>query len=280
MGRWMLGVLAVCLVAVGMACSDGSGALNLWDVGDKRSVTLDEALSRLSTADVVTVGEVHDEARHHLAQLSIIKALHGSGQRLAVGLEMFQHRGQSSLDRWVAGQTSESEFKEVFSANWGLNWPLYRDIFLYCRRERIPMVGLNVPREITSKVAREGFGSLSPSEIGQLPPITCKVGREYADIMRRAHGHAGMSEAAFTRMCEAQLVWDTAMAVHAEEYLKANPGAHLVLLAGAVHAWKEGIPAQLKALNATRRVIAIVPESNDRFRKDSVTVSDADYLLP
>ena len=142
------------------------------------------------------------------------------------------------------------------------------------------MVALNVPREITSKVAREGFGALSPSEIGRLPPISCNVGKDYAEIMRRAHGHAGMSEAAFTHLCEAQLVWDTAMALHAEAYLNANPGSHLVILAGAVHAWKKGIPAQIWSLNARRSIVAIVPASGGRFQKEDVTVEDADYLLP
>ena len=89
-----------------------------------------------------------------------------------------------------------------------------------------------------------------------------------------------MSELSFTRLCEAQLVWDTAMAVHTEAYLKANPGSHLVLLAGAVHAWREGVPAQLKALNAHRSLVVILPESNDRFRRGEVTLGDADYLLP
>ncbi len=280
MNRWKPTVLAICLVAIGVACSEGASSFKLWDVKDKRMVTLAGVLPRLSAAEVVTVGEIHDEMSHHRAQLSIIEALHQSGQRFAVGLEMVQHRSQDALDRWVSGEMSEAEFQKVFAANWGLNWHLYRDIFQYCRQQKISMLGLNVPREITSKVAREGFGALSPSEVGQLPPITCKVGKEYGDIMRRAHGHAGMSELSFTRLCEAQLVWDTAMAVHTEAYLKANPGSHLVLLAGAVHAWREGVPAQLKALNAHRSLVVILPESNDRFRRGEVTLGDADYLLP
>lgn len=280
MGHWRLGVLVAWFAAFGAVCSGCEAPLMLYDVKERRAVALGEALPKLVAADVVTIGEVHDEASHHRAQLSIIKALHEAGHRFGVGLEMFQRRSQSSLDQWVAGQMSETAFQDAFSANWGPTWDLYREIFLYCRQEKIPMVGLNVPREITSKVAREGFASLSPAEIGELPPITCKVSKDYSEIMRRAHGHGGMSEAAFTRLCEAQLVWDTAMAVHAEGYLKNNPDSHLVILAGAVHAWKAGIPAQIRELNPRRGVVSIIPESRDRFRQDEMTVEDADYLLP
>lgn len=257
-----------------------ASSLPLFDVASKRVVPLKEAVARLVQAEVITVGEIHGRQKDHDAQLAIIEALHEKGRKVAVGLEMFQRRGQSDLDEWVAGKLSETEFESRFSNHWGMTWPFYRRIFVFCRDKRIPMVGLNVPREITGKVAREGFASLNPEELGLLPPITCRVSGRYTEIMRRAHGHAGMSDAAFTRFCEAQLVWDASMAVHAEEYLKGNAGTGLIILAGAVHAWREGIPEQLEAVNPTRKSLVILPESDDRFRKHSVTIEDCDYLIP
>ena len=50
----------------------------------------------------------------------------------------------------------------------------------------------------------------------------------------------------FTNFCEAQLVWDKAMAVHALGYVKKNPDRIMVLLAGTGHAWKKGIPERIK----------------------------------
>jgi uncharacterized iron-regulated protein len=253
-------------------------SLQLWDVAAQRSVTLEAALPRILQAEVITAGEIHDRESDHQAQLSVIRAMHEAGRQVAVGLEMFQRRSQTDLNEWISGKLNEKEFEVRFSKNWGMTWPLYREIFLFCRKERIPMVGLNVPREVTSKVAREGFASLGPDDLAFLPPITCRVGKEYAEIMRRAHGHGEMSEAAFVRFCEAQLVWDASMAVHSEEYLKTNPGMSLIVLAGAVHAWRAGIPDQLRAVNPKRRSLVILPESDQRFRKDAVTVEDCDYL--
>lgn len=278
MKRLSLGFLALWVAVLGQGGSACSSTLQLWDVAGKQTIPLEEALPRLTGADVVAVGEIHDRMKDHEAQLAVLQAIHGR-RPIAVGLEMFQRRSQLDLDHWIHGKSTEAEFEAQFQKNWGANWPLYRDIFLFCRSERIPMVGLNVPREITSKVARKGFASLSPEEIGLLPPITCRVGKEYAEIMRQAHGHAGMSEAAFNRFCEAQLVWDASMAVHAEEYLKANAATTLIVLAGAIHAWRPGIPEQLKALNPNRRTLVVLPESEERFHKDSVTVEDCDFLV-
>lgn len=277
--RWirLLAVWAVMPVLAGSACA---ASLLLYEVSSRRSIPLEAALPKLIQSEVITAGEIHDRQSDHDAQLAIIRAMHARGHKVAVGLEMFQRRSQGDLDEWIAGKLSEKDFEVRFSRNWGMTWLLYREIFLFCKNERIPMVGLNVPREITSKVAREGFASLSPDELGLLPPITCRVGKQYAELMRRAHGHAGMSEAAFTRFCEAQLVWDASMAVHAEEYLKANPGGSLIILTGAVHAWREGIPEQLKSVNPKRSSLVILPESDERFRKDAVTVEDCDYLIP
>jgi uncharacterized iron-regulated protein len=74
---------------------------------------------------------------------------------------MFQHIEQSILDAWVAQELSEDEMRRAFVRDWSRDWYLYRDIFLYCRDQNIPMIGLNVPRSITRKVAREGFEALT-----------------------------------------------------------------------------------------------------------------------
>jgi uncharacterized iron-regulated protein len=82
-----------------------------------------------------------------------------------VGLEMFRHIEQSVLDAWIAQELSEDEMRRAFARNWSQDWYLL-DIFLYCRDRSIPMVGLNVPRSITRKVARKGFEALTQEENG------------------------------------------------------------------------------------------------------------------
>ena len=252
--------------------------LQLWDLGASQAVALSGLVPALSMADVVIVGESHGHLGHHAAQLSIIQALHRFGTPVAVGLEMFQQREQHVLDDWVAGRLSEPEMVQAFARNWGVQWPAYRNIFLYCRDHGLPMVGLNVPREITRKVARQGFASLTREELGLLPPIVCRIDPEYEAFLRRFVGSDGHS-GAFTRFCEAQLVWDAAFAVHALEFLKTRPEYTMVLLTGSVHAWKPAVPDQIQRLAPQISQFSIVPDVPVHMHRTDISIRDADYLL-
>jgi len=250
----------------------------IWDVAGKAEISLEKAAEKLPSPGIVYVGEFHDNAAHHAGQLAVIQSLDKRKRPLAVGLEMFQHIEQSILDAWVAKALSEEEMRRAFARNWSQDWHLYRDIFLYCRDRRIPMVGLNVPRSITRKVAQNGFESLTPEEIGKLPPIVCRVDREYEEFLRRVLGSHG-SESGFRRFCEAQLVWDTAMAIYALAYLNDHPERTVVVLCGMIHAWKKAAPEQAAREKAEVEQAVIQPSVKGRWTPGSVSEEDADYLI-
>lgn len=252
--------------------------INMWDVAGKAEISLEQAAGEFPSPGIVYVGEFHDNAAHHAAQLAVIQSLDKRKRPIAVGLEMFQHIEQSILDAWVAKALSEEEMRRAFARNWSQDWHLYRDIFLYCRDRSIPMVGLNVPRSITRKVAQNGFESLTPEEIGKLPPIVCRVDREYEEFLRRVLGSHG-SESGFRRFCEAQLVWDTAMAIYALEYLNAHPERTVVVLCGMIHAWKKAAPEQAARQNAKVEQAVVQPAVKGRWTPGSVSKEDADYLI-
>jgi uncharacterized iron-regulated protein len=252
--------------------------MTLWDVAGNAHISLEQAAGKLPSPGIVYVGEFHDNAAHHAAQLAVIQSLDKRQRPLAVGLEMFQHIEQSILDAWVAKALSEEEMRRAFARNWSQDWHLYRDIFMYCRERNIPMIGLNVPRSITRKVARTGFESLTSEEIGKLPPIVCRVDREYEEFLRRVLGSHG-SESGFRRFCEAQLVWDTAMAIYALEYLNAHPERTVVVLCGMIHAWKKAAPEQASRENAEVEQAVIQPAVKGRWTPESVSKEDADYLI-
>ena len=252
--------------------------ISIWDVAGKAEISLEQAAGKFPSPGIVYVGEFHDNAAHHAAQLAVIRSLKKRKRPLAVGLEMFQHIEQSILDAWIDQELSEEEMRRAFARNWSENWNLYRDIFLYCRDQNIPMVGLNVPRSITRKVAKKGFESLEPEEIGKLPPIVCRVDRDYEEFLRRVLGSHG-SETGFRRFCEAQLVWDTAMAIYALGYLKDHPESTVVVLCGMIHAWKKAAPEQATRQNAKVEQVVIQPSVKGRWTPGNVSKEDADYLI-
>ena len=252
--------------------------ITVWDVAENTEISLAHAAERLPSPGIVFVGEFHDNVAHHTAQLAVIQSLYERERPLAVGLEMFQTAEQSVLDAWVAGQLSENDMRGAFARNWGEDWHLYKDIFLYCRDRKIPMVGLNVPRGITRKVAQHGFESLIQDEIGKLPPIVCRVDRDYEAFLRRVLGGHG-SDSDFRRFCEAQIVWDTALAIYTLEYLKNHPEHTVVVLCGMIHAWKKAAPEQAARLNTDIGQAVIQPSVEGRWTPESVSLQDVDYLL-
>lgn len=272
-----LTVLAAMVLAAGLTQAKAR-ELRLFDLANQTIISGTEAVERLGGYRIILVGEHHDSVAHHRAQLQVIEALHRSGRRIAVGLEMFRKNSQADLDRWVAGETSEDRFKTIYLDNWNFGWKLYRPIFEYARTEKIPMAGLNVPGSVTAQVAFHGFESLNAKQKGSLEGITCNVTAEYRDFIRRAYGAHGHGKMVFDRFCEAQLVWDTAMAVHAINFLKQRPNTIMVILTGTGHARKLGIPAQL-AQKTSWPVAVVLPEIPGVFDAVHTTVQDADFII-
>ena len=271
-------ILLAALTAAG-AWSAAPSDLRLYDLRNSRSLTLAEAVPEILKSRIVLVGEQHTDSGHHRAQLKVIQVLAQAGARIAIGLEMFRKDSQPALERWVAGDISPAEFETIYDDNWNYPWPVYRPIFEYARDHKIPMIGLNVPRDITRQVARRGFQSLTEEQRGRLSDVSCSIDEEYMRYIRSvygAHAHGNMN---FTFFCEAQMVWDTAMAVHSLDFLKDAPATTLlVILAGVGHAQKGAVPRQI-GLRSQVPVTVLLPEVPGSIDPQTTEAQDADYLL-
>ena len=269
---------AIILIAGFHLGSAASAGAHILMVADREVVSFEEVIEDLKGVRLVFMGELHDNPGHHMAQLQVIRALHDAGVPVAIGLEMFRTDSQKALDRWVAGRLSETRFLRTYFDNWSM-WPEYREIFLEAREKKIPMVGLNISREITQKVARNGFDSLSPKEVGQLPgKVRCDVDQEYKDYIRRVLGGHAHNNSTFDNFCEAQMLWDAVMADALLKFLADHPEHTVVVLTGSGHAWKYGIPEQIsRETEVPYRVL--LPEIPGRVEAGSVTPAETDYLM-
>ncbi len=257
-----------------------SGTMDVFRIRDSTIISLDELREDIRKARIIIIGELHNKKTHHDFQLQIIKTLHGKKIPLAIGLEMFESANQKKLDDWVMGTLLLQEFIAVYNEDWGFPWPLYRDIFLYARDNKLPLVALNVSRNITRKIAQYGFSSLTKEELKELPPdITCDITPSYREFIKNAYReHGFVNEKLFVQFCEAQMVWDSAMAWNIMKYLKQNPTMMIVVLTGTGHAWKRGIPSNLgnDPLFSFR---VILPVKKGSINIKNITIKEADYLL-
>ena len=244
----------------------------------------------LAKARLVFLGESHTSAEFHRVQLQVIRELARAGRKVLVGLEMYPVAEQPALDLWNSGTLSETDFveKSAWYRTWGYHWNYYRDIFLFCRDAKIPLHGVNVPRELVSDVRKKGFDALTPEQKSLIPP---KIDVENADHLRLFKAFfeesdsmhpASMPEAMWDGMFRAQCTWDAAMAWNAAAALvKANdPNAIMVVLIGSGHV-AYGLGAQRQAAlwfdGKTASVIPI-PVVDEKDRPVRVRASYADFV--
>lgn len=271
-------MLLFATVAV-VAGDGGVAAKQVLRLGDNRVIGFRQMVNEVRGARLIFVGEVHDNHEHHLAQLAVIQALHESGAKLAIGLEMFNADGQGDLDSWLSGKVDVDSFVKMYNLQWNMPWPLYRDIFLYARDKHIPLIGLNMQRDIIRKVAQEGFGALTAEELKRLPPgITCNVDPAYKAFIRKAYrmGHAG-NDKSFVHFCEAQMLWNKSLGRNLKGFMAQNPDKIVVVLTGLGHAMKMGTPDEVfRDTGFSFKVLLPDLPGLDRL---TVTGEDADYLL-
>lgn len=251
-------------------------------MSDGQNLSLSQLAAVAGNSDLILIGEVHDNKDHHDMQLDLIRSLSTMNRPLAIGLEMIQSNYQQQLDEWVAGRMSETAMNRVFSENWSPDWQMYRDIFIFARDNRIPMVALNVPVEIVRKVSREGFASLTPQERKDLPEGTsCDLKNPQIAFLRKVfkgnHMHANNGKL-FSNFCEAQTVRNSGMAINMTRYIKKNPGRKVVVLTGIWHAVKYAIPDQLERYGSKASHTVILPETPEINGKNA-TQSEVDYLV-
>jgi aminopeptidase N len=214
------------------------------DVSALRKIS--NVIKSVSGKKIVYVGEYHDRFAHHEVQLDIIKGLFHKDPRIAVGMEMFQRPFQKTLDDYIAGSIDERAFlkKSEYFKRWGFDYNLYKPILDFARAEKIPVVALNLRREITDKVSKTGMDSLTNDERKDLPEQMDFSDMEYRDRLRQVFDqHEGSSERNFDFFLQAQILWDEGMARSIDEYLRKNPDRRMVVLAGAGHlAYGSGVP--------------------------------------
>jgi uncharacterized iron-regulated protein len=263
-----------------------SGAASAHEVftrtSDGQNVSFTQLILETGKADLLLVGESHDNMTHHDLQLSLIRTLWEKKVPLAIALEMFQSDSQQVLDQWTEGKLNEHTFMLAFVQNWSLDWNMYRDIFRFARDNGIPMIAMNVPAAIVRKVAHNGFDSLTPQEKKNLPvAATCDLNNPHTIFLRKAFqavpSHVS-NQKSFTYFCEAQTLRNGAMAWTLDSYAKKHPGTKIVGLTGIWHAIKKGIPEQLERNGSKLACTVIIPEIPELSLTDT-GAAQADYMV-
>lgn len=284
--RWGWAVWAgVLLLHSGPAPAQEASEPLLFDVASIQSLTLAELLERAESSRVIFFGERHGKREDHRAQLQFLRALRQRTPHLAVALEVFGFASQEALDRFSGGRAGEEELRREFGRNAAPSlYPHYRDLLFYCRDHGIPLVGIRADTAPLVRLFFEGAGDFSPEELARdLPGYhgDCEVSPKYESFMRLfAETTPPFSELGPERghPCDFFMGLDSTMAYAIARYLRRHPERKVLVLAGAFHAWKQGIPFHLRR-HVDVAVSVILPSSaRSEFLGYDVFAQDADFV--
>ncbi|GEM_PF-90795 len=234
----------------------------------------------LSDNQVIYMGETHDDMGFHKAQLQALEEIYRSGRPVAVGLEMFQARFQPVLDEYLAGKIDEKEFlkRSEYFERWRFNYHYYRPVIQFCKEHSIPVVALNLPTEVSRKIARSGIQSLTPDERAWLPDVgTARFNAAdpaYVELLKEIYfSHQANTLQKFEYFLQAQLAWDITMAANITGFLQRHPDHTMVVLVGSGHVvYGFGIPSHVKRSGIVKQATVVSgkeeepdPEKADLF---------------
>jgi uncharacterized iron-regulated protein len=287
---------------------DPAGRFAVYTAAGARA-DLDAVVAAMAEADVVFLGEIHNDPTAHALQRVLLEAAHrryGAARPVALSLEMVERDAQLVLDEYLAGLIRERDFLAA-SRPWGNYRTDYRPLVEYAKAHGLPVVAANAPGRYVSRVGREGvagLGALDAEALRLLPTLPVAPPSEaYAakfvermSTMGGPHGaaapddstHASVGGAAsphgtamptLDTFLAAQNLRDAAMGHALAGHLARHPGALVVHVNGAFHSEGGlGVPEQLAHYAPAARVLVVTFDPADDLDK-APDPSDDDFLV-
>lgn len=253
--------------------------------------TLEESLASVRPGSILVVGEEHGAQAHQNYQMRILNFLRAQGLKVSVGMEFVTYPHQAHLDAYRFGMMNEADFLKSINWGTGFDFSFYREQILFPSVETETTLALNLPRSISSQIAKGGLSSLTPDQARLLPPRLEKGNPGYFRRFVEAMGGHFPNEQAKENYFLAQCSWDDTMAWKATEFITDNPEQVLVIVVGEFHVqYAGGLPDRLKVwgakdvqtvslinvagLSSDEKNKALMPSTEDGPRADFLWISE------
>ncbi len=214
-----------------------------------KNLSFKHIMDEVQNKRVIFVGENHDQFAHHLNQLKVIKSMHQRGKKFAIGMEMFQRKFQNAIDDYLHDKITLKIFlkKSEYFKRWGFDYNLYKPIIDYAKQNQIPIIALNLERELTKKISKNGLFALSSEDQAQLPQTIDFSNRVYKEELLKFFGtNTHMTKSKMKNLdfiYQSQILWDQTMADSINKYLANHEDKSMVVLVGSGHLkMRHGIP--------------------------------------
>lgn len=258
----------------------------IWDTKERRWLDESALLERIAAADLLLLGETHDNPQHHALQLKLLQARLGSGVRPALLFEQYDRERQTTLDAALEKTPADAALEAAAALLKGWNWKFYKPLLAEALEYRLPVYAANFSREQARPVIRQGFSAYDAAELKRLAVDAVWTDRHQqylAGLIEETH--CGQIDAAMREgLVRGQRLRDAVMADVAAAAVSQGRGA--IGIVGRGHARRDtGMPLYLTARYPQIRIYSIglvevspgldAPEAYEQARASDGVLYDA-----
>lgn len=255
----------------------------IYDVAADRTVSEADLDDAVIGADVVLLGEQHDNADHHRIQAGLLADLVAAGRHPAVAFEQIDLEKQGAVDKALSGMDDSQEVAIRATAvaeavEWARSgWPpfdQYRGIFETAISAELPLRAANLSRasmmelfQHTAPAKGAGRKAQPTLEGGSWHDVPLSAVARAAMVDEIQESHCGYADDRLvTTMLEAQRRRDDAMATAvnaafdvSRRAMSGDPTrAGVVVICGFGHARKDfGVPLYLRSRDPSLHVVTV-----------------------
>ncbi|MDH3693543.1 MAG: ChaN family lipoprotein [Gammaproteobacteria bacterium] len=246
-------------------------------VADQVEMSESDMHNLMTSADVVYLGEIHDNPWHHELQLEILQRLVAADIHPAIGFEFFNSGQTGDLMSFSTSVTHGSNSDKLSAKaerqlrnrlGWGKQrddeWQFYFPIIDYAKQNSLAVFGTDLPAGIRRRITRKGISELSPVE-QRLIVDTGFHNDAYRTLMQEGfvESHCGWNDPVLLdNLYETWLARNDSMATAITDMLASTSDRPIVMIVGAGHTkYNMGIYDRVAALMPSARQVNIAFKS-------------------
>jgi uncharacterized iron-regulated protein len=228
----------------------------IWDVAARKRVAEADLTARIQAADIVLLGETHDNPDHHQLQAALLRSFSRTHSRPAVVFEMLNRDQQRTVEASLQAHPGDADALAQAvgwaSSGWP-EWSMYRPVFEAALEAHGKILAAGLDRSAATRIAHEGVAALDPALVQAFAlqkPLPAEVQAAMRREMSEAHCDL-LPEVMLDSLVFVQRVRDAMLAGRLHEGAEGGHGA--LLIAGAGHVRSDrGVPAQLRSAYGAR----------------------------
>ena len=275
----------------------GENHFRIVKTSDFTDISMLDLLYNLTSADVIIVGEEHNDPVAHFIELEIVKGIARLRGAVAVSMEMFERDVQHIVDEYLRDEISE-EFLIKDGRAWDNYETDYKPIVEFAKTNQLPVIAANAPRRYVRIVSSKGIeelNSLNSESLKNLAPLpiifpdnSAYKDKFFEQMRQPVEGsttapHGGqMSESTLMRIFQAQVLWDATMAYSISQYYRENPQVPIVHFNGSFHSEHYmGVVGHLKRNHKEMNIVTltVIPASGFPMIDFKEIAGIADFVI-